>query len=102
MKDLYVHHTKPLVIDEYTFNEKTQQQLTLHVPSGCKDVYKSAPYWKGFSKIIDDITSGISPISMETKNAIFFDMKGNRIDDLHHGINIIRHSNGMVKKIIVK
>ncbi len=102
MKDLYVHHTKPLVIDEYTFNEKTQQQLTLHVPSGCKDVYKSAPYWKEFSKIIDDITSVISPISTETKNAVVFDIKGNRIDDLHHGINIIRHSNGMVKKIIVK
>ena len=102
MKDLYVHHTKPLVIDEYTFNETTQRQLTLHVPSGCKDAYKSAPYWKGFSKIVDDITSVISPISTETKNAMFFDMKGNRIDNLHHGINIIRHSNGTTRKVIVK
>jgi hypothetical protein len=102
MTDLYVRHARPIVIDENTFNEATQRQLTLHVPAGCKNVYKSAPYWKGFYKIVDDIPSGISSVKPDTKNVVIFDMKGNRIDNNHKGIIMIRQSDGTTKKLIVK
>ena len=35
-------------------------------------------------------------------NVVIFDMKGNRIDNNHKGIIMIRQSDGTTKKLIVK
>lgn len=103
MTDLYVHHTTPILIEENTFIENTQQQVTLHVPSGSKEKYSSTPYWKGFSKIIDDIEdSGISSATTDKENVRIYDLRGHRCDRPQRGINIIRRSDGTTRKEIVR
>ena len=70
------------------------------MPTGCKEAYMTAPYWKDFSKIVDDITStGIASITTDDEDDQIFDIKGNRIDNLQHGLNIIKKKNGQVVKI---
>ena len=101
MTDLYVYHTTPLAISEETLFLPLQQQATLHVPTGCKEAYMTAPYWKDFSKIVDDITStGIASITTDDEDDQIFDIKGNRIDNLQHGLNIIKKKNGQIVKIL--
>ena len=103
MTDLYVYHTTPLAIEDETLflPLPSEQKLTIHVPTGCKEAYMAAPYWKDFSKIVDDITStGIASITTDDEDDQIFDIKGNRIDNLQHGLNIIKKKNGQVVKIL--
>ena len=52
-------------------------------------------------KIVDDITStGIASITTDDEDDQIFDIKGNRIDNLQHGLNIIKKKNGQVVKIL--
>lgn len=37
-----------------TFQPLMQEEATLHVPAGCKEAYKSAPYWHYFTNIVED------------------------------------------------
>ena len=98
LTDLYVYHTTPLPITEYTFQELLQLQQTLHVPSGCKEVYSTAPYWNRFSTIIDDITStGISHVEVSDPDAPYYDLHGVRVAKPSKGIFI---QNG--KKLMIQ
>ena len=86
MTDCYFHHTTPLNITSKTFYESTRQQLTLHVPSGCKAQYATAEYWKDFKEIVDDIpATAISPVLTNQDSELYYDIRGNRIagDDLY-------------------
>jgi len=97
MTDVYVYHTTPLPITEYTFQAELQLQQTLHVQSGCKEVYGSAPYWNRFSTIIDDITStGISHVKAPTSHEPSYNLHGQRVDKptrkglyIHNGRKVI-------------
>ena len=100
MTDCYFHHTKPLAINWLTFHEATLQQLTLHVPSGYKEQYATAEYWKDFKDIVDDIpVTAISPIWTNKGSNSYFDIRGNRIEKPGRGITIIRKENGQTVKV---
>ena len=95
MTDCYFHHTTPLNITGETFHESTRQQLTLHVPSGCKAQYATAEYWKDFKEIVDDIPTTVSvPVLTRQDAESYYDLRGNRVDKtrlprksivIHHG-----------------
>lgn len=52
----------------------------------------------------DMVTVGIdgSENAADTKKAEYFDLSGRRIDGLKPGVNIVKYSNGVTKKILVK
>ena len=101
MTDCYFHHTTPLNITAETFRESTRQQLTLHVPSGCKEQYATAEYWKDFKEIIDDIpTTGILPVLTKQDAESYYDLQGNRLDKTRLPKNSIVIHHG--KKYVVK
>ena len=101
MTDCYFHHTTPLNITAETFHESTRQQLTLHVPSGCKAQYATAEYWKDFKEIIDDIpTTGILPVLTKQDAESYYDLQGNRLDKTRLPQNSIVIHHG--KKYVVK
>ena len=101
MTDCYFHHTTPLNITAETFRESTRQQLTLHVPSGCKAQYATAEYWKDFKEIIDDIpTTGILPVLTKQDAESYYDLQGNRLDKTRLPQNSIVIHHG--KKYVVK
>jgi hypothetical protein len=102
MTDMYVCCTTPPALDKHAFANKSFRQTTVHVPTGCKGAYTSAPNWSGFSSIVDDITSDIPSVITDTKPDVIYDMQGHRVDHLRSGINIIRQSDGTTRKVIVK
>jgi hypothetical protein len=101
MTDCYFRHTTPLNIIAGTFHESTRQQLTLHVPFGCKAQYATAEYWKDFKEIVDDIpVTAILPVQTKQDAESYYDLRGNRLDKTKIPRNSIVILNG--KKYIVK
>lgn len=51
-----VKATEPIAITSYVFSNCTN--ATLYVPSGCKDAYGEADYWKEFKEIVTPLANG--------------------------------------------
>ena len=76
--------------------------ITLYVPEGCADAYRSAVEWKYFTNIVekkmDNQTNGINSPSFSTSQSAFFDLHGHPLQGTpHKGIYI---QNG--KKVVIK
>lgn len=55
-------------------------------------------------KVTDSFTyeaTGIKSIRIDSQNAFIYDMRGNRIDQLQRGVNIIRMNDGRTRKVVV-
>lgn len=74
----------------------------LTVPYGSLKAYKEAPYWKKFTHIIED-PAGVDGIEADNAEiSEIYDLSGMRRSELQDGFNIVRYTNGKVKKIFVK
>ena len=74
---------------------------TLIVDDELVNVYKLVMPWNGFGSIIG-LTTDIRPVDIESEKAFIFDMQGNRLDNVHKGVNIIRTKDGKTKKVVMK
>lgn len=77
--------------------------VTLHVPAGCKEIYASTAPWSNFYNIVDDQEpTAINLVrSDETEPDTYYTLQGQRIMQPQRGVNIIRHSDGTIRKILV-
>ena len=78
-----------------------KNECTLIVPQESLNAYKSAAQWKSFF----NITTGIKNVPNTSSSATEserYSTDGMRISSPQKGINIIRMSNGTVKKVLVK
>ena len=71
--------------------------VTLYVPSGCKDAYIDANYGDYFAAIVEMDPSSITDITADRHSAIPYNLAGQALSGIQKGINIV---NG--KKILVK
>ena len=116
LKDFYcLGNTPPLVLRKgedsasanHTFanlfgNNLSPLACTLHVPTGTMQAYKNAPVWKEFGNIVEDANTGISSTTCTSIEPIdYFAVDGVKTSK-RHGLNIVRYSNGIVKKVIIK
>ena len=78
------------------------ENAILHVPIGCKQIYQESPVWKEFANIVEDVQACISDISSETHcNPVgIWSIDGHK--GKRRGLNIIRYSDGLVRKVITK
>lgn len=79
------------------------EYTTLHVPEGCVDAYRNHPEWGRFVNIIGD-ANGVSATTGDAETTIvdIFDLQGHRLATPAPGkVNIIRYSDGTVRKVMV-
>ncbi len=83
------------------------ESVTLYVPKGCREAYATAPGWKNFTTILEDV-SGIDEIYRdpgEPDHSEIYNLNGAKVsestDNLAPGIYIVRQGSN-VKKIVVK
>ena len=87
-----------------TFNDINKSTCRLSVPEGSVDAYKAANEWKDFYNIDGEATG----IESMTKNAdakaieSIYDLNGQLQQGLRHGLNIVRMSDGTVRKTMMK
>ncbi len=78
---------------------------TLTVPKGSIELYRRAPYWSLFKHIVEEESDGIkNPISNHANitEIARYDIQGRSIHVPEKGINIIKMSDGSVRKVLVK
>ncbi len=76
---------------------------TLYVPIGCVDTYKSSSVWHNFFEIKEyDENISSSPVIKEDELDIveIFDINGHKLLQPRRGMNILKYSDGSVKKIL--
>ena len=81
---------------------------TLYVPKGTKALYEACRDWNEFSNIIEIELSSIDQQKMINKGEAiqlrknYYDLNGRRISEPQRGLNILRMSDGSVRKVIKK
>ncbi|MCD8266224.1 MAG: leucine-rich repeat domain-containing protein [Prevotellaceae bacterium] len=77
---------------------------TLIVPEGSKAAYAAAYGWSDFLNIKEYDTTGVQSVSSagEAKGSSFFTLDGKQVNAPQKGVNIIRYSDGTVRKVLVK
>ena len=92
---------------EGVFTDTPVESATLHVPASALEAYKTTKPWSDFGTIVpltDDEIDAVEDVqaagvATETDR---YDLQGHRTTAPQRGINIIRMSDGTVRKVLVK
>lgn len=77
---------------------------TLYVPKGTKDMYLATNHWNLFSEIIEmeDVLTSVSTFPSPQRSVECYNIGAQRVVGFKKGLNIVRMSDGTIKKILVK
>ena len=90
------------------FIDSNYKKATLHVPANAVEAYKSAEQWKDFGNIValtdeDPKPTGIESVNNSIKTAEhYYTTGGKQISAPQRGLNIIKMSDGTIKKVVIK
>ena len=78
-------------------------KCTLYVPQGTEQDYWLAPVWGDFGKIVEFDATGIDKVTTSTdaKELSRYSVNGQRLSAPAKGLNIVKYSDGSVKKVAV-
>ena len=85
------------------FNGCNAKNCTVYVPKGTYDAYKSSEFGY-FEKIVEFDAAGIDKVttSANAKEVSRYSVNGKRLSAPAKGLNIVKYSDGSVKKIVVQ
>ena len=102
---LSVYVSWPTPISAYkTFSETNLGKCTLYVPQGTEQDYWLANVWGDFGKIVEFDATGIDKVttSNDAKELSRYSVNGQRLSAPVKGLNIVKYSDGSVKKVVVQ
>ena len=103
IETIYSHMTDPLPL---RFDKTVMDNAILYIPKGSYQNYVLADYWKEFKNIkeFDPETAGINNTHStdNTKELSRYAVNGQRLATPAKGLNIVRYSDGTVKKVMEK
>ena len=93
----------PQTLTEDILGEESYDYVELRVPAASVEAYKAADIWSKFSNIVP-LSSGVEDIESigEVRITDIYDINGVRLDAPAPGLNIIRTSDGKVRKVMVR
>lgn len=96
----------PISINKEVFcvNQTDFTTATLYVPKGSKQQYKEAEGWKLFSNIVefDPDATTVEGTTIGPKDRNVYSVDGRKQHEVSHGLNIVRMSDGTVRKVVKK
>ena len=100
---IYVSWLYPIPIDSDGFSGVDKEKCTLYVPTGTYQDYLYSN-WGIFKNIVEyDVTGVINPqMSSDAKERVRYTINGQRLTAPTKGVNIVKYSDGSVRKEIVK
>ena len=103
LSSIYVNWESPLSIDASTFEDANTGKCILYVPKGTYDDYWISN-WGIFENIVEYNPTGIDHIttSGEAKEISRYAADGQRLEVPAKGLNIVKYSDGCVKKVVVQ
>ena len=105
LTEVYCHAENIPETKDDTFDGVPFASATLYVPASAIDMYKATEPWSNFGSIVP-LTTPIDNVLSDELTAgspSYYDLQGRHIvnDKLSRGVNIIRHSDGTSKKVMI-
>ena len=103
LTSVYVSWPVPLSASS-AFSGADISKCTLYVPQGTEQDYWLAPVWGDFGKIVEFDATGIDKVttSNDAKELSRYSVNGQRLSAPAKGLNIVKYSDGSVKKVAVQ
>ena len=103
LTSIYVYPKKMPELGTDIFTGCDAKNCTVYVPKGTYDAYKSSEFGY-FEKIVEFDASGIDKVTTSTnaKEVSRYSANGQRLSAPAKGLNIVKYSDGSVKKVAVQ
>ena len=103
LTSIYVYPENLPELGTDIFNGCDAKNCTVYVPKGTYDAYKSSEFGY-FEKIVEFDASGIDKVTTSTnvKEVSRYSVNGQRLSAPAKGLNIVKYSDGSVKKVVVQ
>lgn len=104
LTSVYVNWNTPLLVELDLFSGIDKTICTLYVPQGISDDYRLSRWGEEFDNIVEYNATGINQEAngSEAKEISRYSADGKWLYAPTKGVNIVRYSNGNVKKVFVK
>lgn len=102
-KVIYAYMSEPFPLKDADFYSRPRSECKLYVPKGCAKKYRQAEVWKEFD--IEEMDgTGIEGVTNDSTvtEVSRYDANGNMLAAPAKGLNIVRYSDGTVKKVMVE
>ena len=103
LQSVHVSWSTPISAGK-AFNKADVSKCTLYVPQGTEQDYFLADVWGDFGNIVEYDPTGIDKVTTSTdaKELSRYSVNGQRLATPTKGLNIVKYSDGSVKKVVVK
>ena len=103
LTSIYVYTKKLPELGPDVFTGCNAQNCTVYVPKGTVDAYKSSEFGY-FENIVEFDATGIDKVATSTnaKEVSRYSANGQRLSAPAKGLNIVKYSDGSVKKVVVQ
>ena len=103
LTSIYVYTKKLPELGPDVFTGCNAQNCTVYVPTGTSDAYKSSEFGY-FENIVEFDATGIDKVAISTnvKEVSRYSANGQRLSAPAKGLNIVKYSDGSVKKVVVQ
>ena len=112
IKSVYIYNDKDVLLVDgsscpFYFTYDSGIEHDLYVRKGMKEQYETSVYQYIFTRIeeMTDEEAGINDVNNGIKNAEIkhiYDINGRKQNGMQNGVNIIRYSDGSVRKVVKK
>ena len=101
LTSIYVYAEKVPRIDSYAFAGVDAKKCTLYVPMGTRDDYRLSVFGDYFENIVEFEATGIdkTTTSTDVEEVSRYSVNGQRLVGPTKGLNIVKYSDGSVKKV---
>ena len=104
LTSIYVYAEKVPKIDSKAFEGVDAKKCTLYVPMGTRDDYRLSGFGDYFENIVEFDATGIdkTTTSTDVEEVARYSVNGQRLSAPTKGLNIVKYSDGSVKKVAVR
>ena len=104
LTNIYVYAEKVPRISRYSFEGFGARNCTLYVPKGTYDYYRFSEIGNYFENIVEFDATGIdkTTTSSDVEEVSRYSVNGQRLVGPTKGLNIVKYSDGSVKKVAVE
>ena len=104
LTSIYVYAEKVPKIDSKAFEGFDAKKCTLYVPMGTRDDYRHSDFGDYFENIVEFDATGIdkTTTSTDVEEVARYSVNGQRLSAPTKGLNIVKYSDGSVKKVAVR
>ena len=103
LEKLYIYSNKLIPVDD-NGTLKGPENCTLYVPQGLAEAYRTSIWGEYHLNIAEMTTTGIKTVSAtsDVKEVFRYSVAGQKLDAPVKGLNIVKYSDGSIKKVAVQ